>query len=332
MLPLATSLAILLSLTAGQDPPPVANSVLDNLTTKGVEVAPGDLRLLPTPSFAPDMTKEQQDEALQEIADLRNLSVKQFSPNSRAAPHAYRVTKLEIDEQGVPVPEPDPKDKEKPAAAGAKKNTRVAQKIEFWFVAYGTIEAVNDGNLFGELAPAINKEEGERGDARSLTTEELEARQLAIKDEKTYRENYILLDVPILNEIQVTGLCFAVQTASDEHVLAALQFEPALAADQQYPTQWQRMDRKQGKFIFGPPQPYSGFGGYAQATALQSIPGALLVEVHLLLSEPRDWFGGKNQIGAKLPALIDSNVKKFRDKLKAAEKRRKAAAAQADAG
>jgi hypothetical protein len=53
-------------------------------------------------------------------------------------------------------------------------------------------------------------------------------------------------------------------------------------------------------------------GFYAKITALKEPPGAVFVEFHLAFSEPIEWFRGTNQLGAKLPAVVQNQVREAR--------------------
>ena len=70
----------------------------------------------------------------------------------------------------------------------------------------------------------------------------------------------------------------------------------------------------------GPKRPYNGFAGYVKVTQLTvpDLKGALFVELHTAFAEPKDWFGGQNVIGSKMPIKAKENVESFRRALRAA--------------
>ena len=56
-------------------------------------------------------------------------------------------------------------------------------------------------------------------------------------------------------------------------------------------------------------------GIYAKITRLHAPEGALLIEWHLVYSEPQGWFDGTNLLGSKMPAIVQSRVRATRREL-----------------
>src|SRR5262249_55725631 len=88
----------------------------------------------------------------------------------------------------------------------------------------------------------------------------------------------------------------------------------------EFPNQWRKItfNKRTGAKEIGNPNPYSGLGAYAKVTKLASPEGALFVEYHIIYNEPQEWFDGKSVFDAKLPQLIQNDVKRFRNDLKTA--------------
>ena len=74
-------------------------------------------------------------------------------------------------------------------------------------------------------------------------------------------------------------------------------------------------------------KPYSGAGAYMKVTKLQNPPELkdhperVFIEYHLVFDEPNGWFGGGNNLIAKLPNRFDADVHKFREDLRDFEKK-----------
>lgn len=62
--------------------------------------------------------------------------------------------------------------------------------------------------------------------------------------------------------------------------------------------------------------PYLGMGLYTKATPLEAVDDCLFFEAHLVFYEPQEWFRGKNLLGAKLPIMIQDQVRSLRRELK----------------
>ncbi len=65
----------------------------------------------------------------------------------------------------------------------------------------------------------------------------------------------------------------------------------------------------------GKSHPYNQAASYTKLTSLKFMPEALLIEIHILFTEPQEWFGGRNMLRSKLPPLVQDGVRKFRRRL-----------------
>ena len=92
-------------------------------------------------------------------------------------------------------------------------------------------------------------------------------------------------------------------------LLYAVRLDDRFQKDEKYPNQWREIQNS------GAPKPYSGMGCYVQVSELTEPQGALLVEMHFILHEPPEWFGGPNLLRSKLPIAIRDNVQNFRRKV-----------------
>ena len=116
----------------------------------------------------------------------------------------------------------------------------------------------------------------------------------------------------MLDKVLLTGIVYSCSTQSKDSVVVAMKMDERFTDDKVHPGQWQPLVNRQP----GKAHPYSALAGYAKATELKTIKGALLVEVHVVFAEPTDWFGGRNLLRSKLPPVAQDSVRKFRRKLK----------------
>jgi hypothetical protein len=55
-------------------------------------------------------------------------------------------------------------------------------------------------------------------------------------------------------------------------------------------------------------------------TRLHEPKGALFIEYHLIYTEPKGWFNGADPLTTKVPAIIQSEVRTFRQELNKVKK------------
>jgi len=150
-----------------------------------------------------------------------------------------------------------------------------------------------------------------------LSEKELAARQLALASNDEMEESFVHFSAPVLDRVQLRGVHHQVVTYSKHSMVAAQKLDPRYSADAKYPNQWRPLTRTPaGGFAEGDAQPYGGMGQYVKVTALvdaQGKPnGKLFIEAHIVFHEPREWFGGANLLGSKLPLAVQDNVREFR--------------------
>lgn len=268
-------------------------NVMEDLIAHGVTIEGGERLALPAPQMPDGLDARAQSEALGKAAGKYPLD--RFTRNAVVAPFALDITSAED-------------------ASGKRRG----QRVDFCFVAYGTIDAILDKNLFGELAGAQESRAGQAPSAsvRALTGGELRARGLARRQSADFEEAYVLVDVPILDRVQLRGVGFGQREKRARSVVAAMVLDERFRDDPDFPNCWRPITRdEQGRTATGTATPHSGLGGYIKITPLQEPEGALFVECHVAFDEPEAWFGGKNLLRSKLPLVIQDNVRTFRRKL-----------------
>lgn len=279
--------------------PPADNPILRELIDRGVRLQSGQFVRLPAP-LAPDGLDAKQQEPLVRKAAGKH-PVDRFVRNSVVAPFSLEIESIDD-------------------ATG----NRNGQRADFYFVAYGTLAALIEDNLLGDLAGA-QESRGDSGGTikvRSLTDEELSARKLAPNRDGGQTESYTAIDVPILDRVQLSGVGVGARQKTDDSILGVWKLDDRFADDKTLPNRWQPIVRDQvGKTTLGPAKPYSGLGGYIKVTRLHEPAGALLVECHIAFDEPQGWFDGKNLLRSKLPLVVQENVRTFRRKVAKASER-----------
>ena len=268
------------------------NVLYDALTTEGIKLSDGTVIKLPESSLSDDDCCNVR-EVLEEVAE--RVPYEAFIRDSRTARFRVRVKSI--------------KD-----ASG----TRTGQTVDVWFIAYGTLKAVEDSGLLEELVKLHQDTvESDEDPNRPLTNEELTVRGIPAAADGQLVERFGYFSGTLIDKVRLSGVTHSILTRGKKSTLSAMVLDERFAGDPDFPNQWRSLKRNEaGEIVIGTPQPYSGLGGYAKATELETPQGALLVEIHVAFDEPHGWFNGPNLLGSKLPLVIQTDVRAFRKKLK----------------
>lgn len=270
-----------------------ANPLFEQLRGKGVAITAETAVPLPPPVMADRLDATGQREVLQKVVGER-FPVKDFVGKVGTAPHVYHINKV-------------------PAASS---DALRAFRIDASFVAYGSLDLVADKDFLENL----HKKQKDRK-LHVLTSEELDKRKLHVESAKHREERYSHGVFIVLDRIELSAALRTFVTRRPDSLLAATQIDPRFAKDAGFPNQWRKITYDdEGRRKVGPPQPYSGAGGYLKITRLHEPKGALFVEYHIIYTEPKGWFNGADPLTTKLPAIIQSEVRTFRQELNRAKK------------
>lgn len=284
------------------------NRLLDELTREGARLSSSDEPTkLPPPSLDDSLDAAAQTKEVRRIAG-KKYPYEQFVRNSPVAPFLLEIHSLGGERKGG----------DKGDQSGDAQGR--VQQIDLWFVAHGKLATVTDRDLMGQLVGEADKS-GDEARSKELTEEELRQRDLRLVADDDRHTNYSHFDLPVLQRVRLSGMGQSETTRGPRSVVAAVRLDPRFIDDADYPAQWRPLKRDAaGKAVIGDAQPYTGFAGYCQATELAEPKGALFVECHIVFDEPHGWFNGTNLLRAKLPLLLQDNVRTFRRKLAAAER------------
>lgn len=282
------STCLLMHLTLTSSSP----TLLAELTRQGVRLHGGTVVRLPEPALADGMEATEQLKIVKRVAGKYPLD--RFLRNAIVAPFVLDVNSVEDAGQ------------------------RTGQRVDFYFVAYASLDALLDEAALRDLF-GMNESDSNlatRQTIRALTAAELQARNLSPRNEVDLLESYGVIDVPILERARLSGIGFGARRNTEESIIAAWKLAERFADDPQFANQWRPIVRDAvGRDVLGPPQAYSGAGGYLKITRLIEPAGALFVECHSIFDEPHGWFDGKNLLRSKLPLIVQDNVRTLRRKL-----------------
>lgn len=275
------------------------NPLAESLIQGGVKFASGETVCLPAPSMADGLDADSQREVMAKVA--AKYTLEQFLRDSPVTPFPMKIEPLKN--------------------AGGQ---RIGQRVDIWFVAYGDLSALLEKKLLDGLM-SIGKSAGTSfGKPHWLTDTELLKREIKPDRPDGLKQSFVWFSVPVLEKVELNGVNHQVLSENGNSILAASELDPRFANDAEFPNQWKELTRTpDGKLIPGKARPYTGSGQYIKVTPLvtseRKPSGALFIEAHLVLHEPKEWFGGANLLGSKLPLALQDSVRDFRRALKQSE-------------
>jgi hypothetical protein len=267
-----------------------ANPLFEQLRTKGVVIAADKKAPLPTPLMADGLDAAGQARVLKKIVGNR-FSVKDFTGKVGTAPHVFEVRKI----------------------AAASSDAFRTYAVDTSFVAYGKLDQVASKNFLEDL----HKKQKDRK-VHVLSAKELEKRKLKAESTDQRDERFSHGTFLVLDRIEVSAALQTVVTRHADSLLAVTQIDPRFDKDAEFPNRWRKITiDEDSQRKLGPTHAYTGAGGYLKITRLHEPKGAMFVEYHLVYQEPKGWFNGADPLTTKLPAIIQSEVRTFRQELKA---------------
>jgi hypothetical protein len=284
-------LVLLTGLVWAADGP--ANPLFEQMRTRGVVVTEAVKAPLSAPLMTDGLDAAGQQEILKKVVGNR-FTVKEFAAKVGTAPHVYNIRKIPV----------------------AKADSPRVFALDVSFIAHGSLDRVADRDFL----EGLHKKQKDRK-VHILTDEEIQKRKLETDSDKRREERYSHGVFIVLDRVEVSAALHTVVTRQTDSLLAATEIDPRFAGDTDFPNQWRKITfDDEGRRQLGPARPYTGAGGYLKITRLHEPAGALFVECHMIYNEPKGWFSGADPLTTKLPAIIQSEVRTFRQELNRAKK------------
>lgn len=194
-----------------------------------------------------------------------------------------------------------------------ENNNSIGHQVYSAFVAYAPVEKLRDEQLmeatFGKVEQEAKKE---ATSLQKLEPDDLEA--LSLNADLPDGEAYARITFPILKKVIVNGI-INMQTRDTGR---AVQLAWKLQSDiEKEPATWYAMKPNAvGTLVPTEPKEYQGLAGYMSVTQTGIDENQLLIETHLLIHEPKDWFSGSRLLRSKLATLMQENARSLRRKLR----------------
>jgi hypothetical protein len=267
------------------------NPLFKRMRSDGIAVSAENKSPLPAPLMADGLDAAGQRAVLQKLVG-RRYTVRDITAKIGTAPHVYSIDKIAADDA-----------------------LRVF-RIDVSFIAYGSLDDIANRDFLEKL----HKKSKDRH-IHILTAEELDKRKLTVESSKEREERYSHGVFLVLERVELRAALHSVVTRQPDSLLAATVIDPRFARDSDFPNRWRKITvDEEGERKLGPAHPYSGAGGYLKITRLHEPTGALFIEYHLVYTEPKGWFNGADPLTTKLPAIIQSEVRNFRQELNKVKK------------
>ena len=183
---------------------------------------------------------------------------------------------------------------------------------DFWFVAYGKLDALTDKEVLDRMLDPSKEE----GSSIEVTNDDLKKIGITLNSQSKDHEGYGHVNYVLEKRVDLalTGRAFWSQT--DDSIVATVLVDPRFAEDKKLASVWRPITRDDaGNEKVGDQQPYSGMAMYLKVTRLKDVEDGLFVECHLIFNEPAEWFDGRNYLGSKLPPIISKQVRTMRAEL-----------------
>jgi hypothetical protein len=120
------------------------------------------------------------------------------------------------------------------------------------------------------------------------------------------------MECSLLDKVEAKMTNRSLGTRSDGSLVVATKTVLDLPDNGRSRNVWRSVERRAGKLVYGPWQPYTGVVGYAKVTRLDFHPGALFVEIHGAFSEPKGWFNGRGILKAKISIVTEKEIRDLR--------------------
>lgn len=276
------------ALTAPADPHEKLNPLYRDLRVAGLEIGAETPVKFPAPLFPDGLTGEQQQATLKKILG-EDFNYAEFTRNSQLAPNKLVIREIT------------------PAAPRS-----LTRQIEVVFVAYGDLAVVANKDFLDRVLD-LNRKEGK---ASSIPREKLQTRGIVLSEKQAKHEGYGHLVLNLLDKVELTATGRSIWSQTPDSIVVAGRLDPRFRNDAEFPNLWKPiLLGREGKKTLGKATPYDGAGYYVKITKMTQPAGALLVEGHILLSEPEGWFEGTNLLSSKLPPVLQKQVRSFRREL-----------------
>ncbi len=266
-----------------------SQSLLNELTTEGVDFGNGVKVILPLPSLAGKLSDEKLEEVKTQLAG--NDGWEKFSRDSVVAPVTIKLEYV-TDNQG----------------------TRVGHNVHSAFAVRAKLESLGDKDLMQQIFGKPEPSEGSGMKLVDLTEADLKATAIEIplaEEQAGKSVSYSQVEFTLLDKIRLRGVMRIERTVSPNAITIGWLLDPRFANNEKLRGTWAKTGSETTNS-----GSYMGWGGYLNVTQVRESPEIIVIESRMLLHELPEWFSASNFIRSKLPLAIQEGARNFRRKLK----------------
>lgn len=269
-----------------------ANEIFRTLLEEGVQVTDKGKVKLPAPTLPDGQDEAGWKAAVSKIIDENKTSLDEMTANRPTAPFEHKVT---VEESGDP-------------AMGCRL-------VNFWYFAHGDIEKVMREAFRKNM---LRLTQG-KYDFKDLSPADLAKRKIALGGKPGVEDEYITRRVfGLFDKIELAETNRVMVSRTKDSIIVATILDRRFLTDPEFPCQWKPLTlNEDGSLTPGEPRPFTGVGYYIKITKVAD--GMMFVEAHFLIVEPKECFPNPAIVQSKLPILLQTEVRRFRRELTAAQ-------------
>ncbi len=201
---------------------------------------------------------------------------------------------------------------------------QLGYSVHHAYVVYASLDQIRDRQLMESLFGTEVQEAKDERDLGAQETRELSEQDLAELpfDVDSEKERLVRIELPLLRKVLVRGV---IRLTTDDlgngvelaWVLDGRFSNPVSSTMEKWQNTWSQLSTNDlGALVEGAPSAYRGMAGYMAIYETGKQEGQLLVETHMLIHEPQDWFGGSRYLRSKLPLSLQESAKSLRRKFR----------------
>jgi len=187
----------------------------------------------------------------------------------------------------------------------------ILRRVDLWFVVRGDIDKLDPLRLAGQSSGQVVDVGNMRFESRLLKPDDLKAQGASTTDEQDVSNWFVFVKGRLLGRTGFKATDEVMASRGAESMVVAARSSTAFAPSSPFSNRWWAISNGEA----GPDKPFAGGLCYAKVSRLKEPSQALLVEMHSIFSEPRDWFRGEPILRSKFSLIAQDQIRRLRREL-----------------
>lgn len=187
----------------------------------------------------------------------------------------------------------------------------ILRRVDLWFVVRGDLGKLDPLRLAGENSGRAVDVGNMRFESRLLKPEELKTHGLSTKEGPDLSNWFVFVKGRLLGRTGFKATDEVMASRGGESMVVAARTSAVFESPGPFSNRWWAISNGET----GPEQPFAGGLCYAKVSRLKEPSQALLVEMHSVFSEPRDWFRGEPILRSKFSLIAQDQIRRLRREL-----------------